>query len=465
MLDETLLTRTTATAILGIDTLWGGDVLDPSGTGRFIADSWFSDEPLPAAYTHPAAARAAQGRAAWPPRRRTSAAVDAYLAAVDVPGGGARPAPRRPAPLGGLRGAYLDGMADSLAGHVGPGPGAARPRAGGRPTSAACSPPPARPPSRRARTRSAAAWPSCSREAGYPVRHAGGAARRGGRLARRAARAEEVHPPARPTPSSPSSRRGRAATWSRTCPASLRGVPRANIQFLPIEDAWFSGSMNYVGRARNADGAPRYEATYEINASLEISVPEFAQLVSHEVVPGHVTTFALAQGLYVQGKLGFEATVLTMNTRGAALSEGIANNAILMAYGVTEVDGAPRRRPAARHAARAPAGRRQEPVLLAHLGRGAAAGRGGGHAAARLPRARAERADKLSGAWGRHPLLGRMYLPAYRAGTEKVAELRRAPPAGEGHPGALQLRRARGPRHHRPGARVSAAGGGAHRRP
>ena len=36
-----------------------------------------------------------------------------------------------------------------------------------------------------------------------------------------------------------------------------------------------------------------------------------------------------------------------------------------------------------------------------------------------------ERADKLSGAWGRHPLLGRMYLPAYRAGTVKVAELRR----------------------------------------
>ena len=34
----------------------------------------------------------------------------------------------------------------------------------------------------------------------------------------------------------------------------------------------------------------------------------------------------------------------------------------------------------------------------------------------------AERADKLSGAWGRHPLLGRMYLPAYRAGTEKVAD-------------------------------------------
>jgi hypothetical protein len=42
-----------------------------------------------------------------------------------------------------------------------------------------------------------------------------------------------------------------------------------------------------------------------------------------------------------------------------------------------------------------------------------------------------ERADKLSGAWGRHPLLGRMYLPAYRSGTESVAALRRRYPAEE----------------------------------
>ena len=75
-------------------------------------------------------------------------------------------------------------------------------------------------------------------------------------------------------------------------PRSLHDVPRANIRFLAIENAWFSGSMNYLGRARNRDGAPQYEATYEINATLDISVPEFMQLVSHEVVPGHVTTFA-----------------------------------------------------------------------------------------------------------------------------------------------------------------------------
>ena len=56
-----------------------------SGTGRFIADSWFSDEPLPPAYTHPTAApvRAAGGVSAESPDR---AAIDAYLAAVDVRG-------------------------------------------------------------------------------------------------------------------------------------------------------------------------------------------------------------------------------------------------------------------------------------------------------------------------------------------------------------------------------------------
>jgi len=51
---------------------------------------------------------------------------------------------------------------------------------------------------------------------------------------------------------------------------------------------------------------------------------------------------------------------------------------------------------------------------------------------------------KLSGAWGRHPLLGRMYLPAYRVGTERVAELRRRYTAREFTAGAVWLRRAGG---------------------
>jgi hypothetical protein len=213
-------------------------------------------------------------------------------------------------------------------------------------------------------------------------------------------------------------------------PVALHPVPRANIQFLPIRDAWFSGSMNYLGRARSADGSPEYEATYEINASLVISVPEFLQLVSHEVVPGHVTTFAYLQNLYSRGLVGFEASVLTMNTRAAALFEGIANNAILMAHGVTEVFDladedvqigvllALLQDDAKNQASYLTWGEGMPQAEVAHVLRNDFL-------------VSPERADKLSGAWGRHPLLGRMYLPAYRAGTRKVAELRRRYSAAE----------------------------------
>jgi hypothetical protein len=219
-----------------------------------------------------------------------------------------------------------------------------------------------------------------------------------------------------------------AKNLSPYLPKELARVPRANIEFQSIKDAWFSGSMNYIGRARNADDSPQYEANYEINASLQISYPEFEQLVSHEVVPGHVTTFAYLQDMYVRGKAGFEATILTMNTRAATLFEGIANNAILIAHGVTEVD-------------QLPDEDLQIGVLLALLQDDAknqssyltwGEGKPQAEVAATLRRdflVTEERADKLSGAWGRHPLLGRMYLPAYRCGTKKVAELRRVYPA------------------------------------
>ena len=83
-------------------------------------------------------------------------------------------------------------------------------------------------------------------------------------------------------------------------PAELHDVPRANIEFLPIKEAWFSGSMNYLGRARNADGAPRStKRPTRSTPRSQISFPEFLQLVSHEVVPGHVTTFAYLQNLYL----------------------------------------------------------------------------------------------------------------------------------------------------------------------
>ena len=423
MPDETLLTRTTATAILGIDTLFGGDVMDPSGTGRFIADSWFSDEPLPAAYTHPSAAalRKAGGVTA---KAVDQAVVDAYLEAVDV-AAAVKELARLAVAVGGLRGAYLAGTADSLQAMwelaqelLGRGPRVDYDRC--VVTSTGKPPEPSDPTEKRrlvAELLAKAGYPAGSPEALLAAVDAW----RAERLVPRKSIAQLAGAFIAQLDE------GTRRHLVPHLPPSLRDVPRANITFLPITDAWFSGSMNYVGRARRPDGSPRYEATYEINASLEISVPEFAQLVSHEVVPGHVTNFAWTQGLYVTRQMGFEATVLTMNTRGAALSEGIANNAILVAHGVTEVG-------------QLPDPDLQLGTLLALLQDDAKnqsswltwrEGRPQAEVAATLRRdflCSAERADKLSGAWGRHPLLGRMYLPAYRAGTEKVAELRRRHP-------------------------------------
>jgi hypothetical protein len=404
--------ETVGNAILGIDTLWGGDVMCASGTGRFIADSWFSGEPLPLAYTHPAAARVREsgGVSAKTP---DAAAIRAYLAAVDIPGA-----------IRGLQGrnAYLSSLSDSfqimwdLAMEI-IGQGEPVPYERCVLASTGRPPEPSDPAAKRERVAELLA------DAGYP------SLGRDELLA-----AVDAWRKAHLVPLASIRSLGAAviAYFDQLTavnlvpylPIELHSVPRANIEFLPIKDAWFSGSMNYLGRASRPDGGPEYEASYEINASLQISFPELLQLVSHEVVPGHVTTFAYLQNLYVRDKVGFEATVLTMNTRAAALFEGIANNAILMAHGALEVS-------------ELPDPDLQIGVLLALLQDDAKNqssyltwGQGVPQAdvAATLRQdflVSAERADKLSGAWGRHPLLGRMYLPAYRAGTERVADLRR----------------------------------------
>lgn len=405
-----------ATAIIGIDTLFGGDVMNPSGMGRFIADSWFSDEPLPEAYGVPSAARVRARGGVGPDEDR--AAVEEYLAAVDIRGGidGVEAEARR---AGGARGAYLDGLALclrlmwDLAMEL-HGAGEPVPYARCVEAMTGRGPEPSDPVSKRERVRELLS------SRGYH-----GADILGDVDAWR--RDRIVAPAAIASTAEALIRKFDALAASNLLPylpPALASVPRANVRFLPIENAWFSGSMNYIGRARNADGSPQYEATYELNAALEISAPEFEQLVSHEVVPGHVTTFAYLQNLHSRGELGFEASVLTMNTRSAALFEGIANNAILIAYGITDI-------------AEIPDPDLQLGLLLALLQDDAKnqssyltwkEKRPQAEVAAELRRdylVSAERADKLSGAWGRHPLMGRMYLPAYRFGTELVADLRR----------------------------------------
>ncbi len=416
------LSKYIADAVLGIDTLWGGDVMCASGTGRFIADSWYSDEPLPLAYTVASAARVRETGGVGG-KTVDREAVDKYLREVNIPDAvaGVR---KEADKVGGLRGRYLLNLADcietmwDLAMEI-LGKGPAVPYARSVEASTGKAPEPSKPEAKRERVAELLG------KAGYDtskgVLDAVDAWRRERNSPMGSVKAMGAAVIAQFDNLS-------AANLLPYLPKELSSVPRANIEFLPIKDAWFSGSMNYLGRARNADGSPKYEASYEINASLQISFPEFQQLVSHEVVPGHVTTFAYLQNLYARGKAGFEATVLTMNTRAATLFEGLANNAILIAHGVTEID-------------QLPDEDMQIGVLLALLQDDAknqssyltwGEGKPQAEIAKILRRdflVSEERADKLSGAWGRHPLLGRMYLPAYRAGTDKVAALRRQFPS------------------------------------
>lgn len=411
--------RNIADAVLGIDTLWGGDVMCPSGTGRFIADSWFSDEPLPAAYTHGSAARLREaggvsGKDAGP-------FLEQYLGAIELRAAiaGVR---EEAAKSGELRGAYLQGLADTLdtmydlAMEVA-GRGEPVPYERAVQVSTGQYPKPSNPATKRERVTELLGKAGYASSNSDELLHAVDEWRRSRVIPMASVRGLGAAVIAEFEKLS-------ARNLLPHLPAYLRNVPMANISFLPIKDAWFSGSMNYIGRARNADGSPQYEATYEINASLQMSFPEFEQLVSHEVVPGHVTTFAYLQHEYLRGSAGFEATVLTMNTRAATLFEGIANNAILIAHGVTEVE-------------QLPDEDLQIGVLLALLQDDAKnqssyltwqEGRPQPEVAKVLRKdflVTQERAEKLSGAWGKHPLLGRMYLPAYRCGTDKVAALRR----------------------------------------
>ena len=399
--------------------------MNPSGTGRAVVDSWFSDELLPLAYTHPAAGRVrAAGGVGTKEREPDREAIDAFLGAVDVKGAIDSLAAEIHG-LGGLRRAFFDGLVecfrvmwDLSMEILGRGPAVPYERcviaATGRP------PEPSRLDDKRRRLVELLA------RSGYPAKTGDEV------LAAVDAWRRERMVPAKSIPALADAfiaqfDAGTTKHLEPLLPEDLRGVPRSNMRFIPIRDAFFSGFMSYVGRARKPDGTPEYEALYEINASLQISVPEFEQLIAHEVVPGHVTTAALLQGLYVRGRIGFEGTVLAMNTRYGTLAEGIGNNAVLIAMGLTEVE-------------QVGDVDLQIGLWLAHLqddAKNQASYMTWGEKAPQEAVAAAlrrdylvseERAGKFAGAWGRHPLFGRMNLPAYRAGTKIVADLRRRHP-------------------------------------
>ncbi len=408
-----------ASAIISVDTIWGGDVNNPSGTGRVIADSYYSGKELPDCYAGEDAdvLRKTGGAGAKNPDRDT---VRAYLKRVQ-PTAHIEAMELLAKDFEPLRRDLVAGIAEALRVQfdlalecIGEGPAVSYDRcvnaSMGQPAKAVDT----REELRQVRELLGAVGENTPPgDSGLVeavdafrkrtwVGHEGIAAASARVIADLEAQVEKNFAPHLPEP--------------------LRGVPRANVTFHLIQDAWFSGSMNYLGRQRKPDGTPLYEAEYEINAKIEKSQAEFTHLVAHEVVPGHVTTFALVQHLFHVGVAGFESTILTMNTRHSTLFEGIANAGLLLAYGV-------------RTLGELPTAELQLGMALAGLEDAAKNNASVFTYVDKMPAdeikrrlrteclATQERANKLTDAWAQHPLMGRAYMPSYRFGTDMVLEL------------------------------------------
>lgn len=414
--------QSVAGAIISVDTIWGGDVNNRSGTGRVIADSYYSGKDLPGCYDGDDAAslRKSGGAGAKAPDRET---IRKYIARVK-PLAFIDDMERHAKSFAPLRRDLVSGLSEALRvefdlalERIGDGPAVPYDRcvnaSMGQTAQAADTT------ADRERVRELLGVVGEKIPAGESglveavdayrkrtwVGHEG-ISRASERVIRELEALVDVN-------------------FAVHLPEKLRKVPRSNVTFHLIEDAWFSGSMNYIGRARKPDGTPEYEAEYEINAKIEKSQAEFSHLVAHEVVPGHVTTFALIQHLFHLGEAGFESTILTMNTRHSTLFEGIANAGLLLAHGVRTLD-------------ELPAPELQLGMLLAQLEDAAKNNASVFTYVDKMPAdeikrrlrteclATRERADKLTDAWAQHPLMGRAYMPSYRFGTDLVLRLLRA---------------------------------------
>ncbi|MBI4836646.1 MAG: hypothetical protein HY817_05310 [Candidatus Abawacabacteria bacterium] len=107
------------------------------------------------------------------------------------------------------------------------------------------------------------------------------------------------------------------------------------MQFKPVSNKRFTASSAYAG-GRDGEGRALLQGLIEYNTDHPITETGLAHLVSHEITPGHYIDSAVADLLWRNGQLGFEAVAHTMCTTETVLREGWAQNALLIACGGQE---------------------------------------------------------------------------------------------------------------------------------
>src|SRR3989344_2792992 len=115
----------------------------------------------------------------------------------------------------------------------------------------------------------------------------------------------------------------------------LSDVAFDGFKFKTLSGVDFTGSSIYRGGV-DENGKPLLKQLFEYNTDHPVGKPGLYHLCSHEVVPGHYLQSAIGDLLRLNGKLDFESTIGTMCSPETAFREGWAQNAPSLIFGSRE---------------------------------------------------------------------------------------------------------------------------------
>lgn len=186
-----------------------------------------------------------------------------------------------------------------------------------------------------------------------------------------------------------------------------------------LQNVDFTGSSIYLG-GEMPDGTPRLQANFEYNIDHPVIPLGLDHLSAHEGIPGHYLNMAIIDLMRLGGKIGIEGAIGTMCTGSTVFQEGWAQATAELLYGNRQ----------AAHAALGNEWRIHTAMeRLQDMAKNNAAVL---HQERKvpLPQLRSILAEsygltpaivkKMSGGWAQHPIMGPMYGPAYWVGGEKV---------------------------------------------
>ncbi|MFA4815147.1 MAG: hypothetical protein WC924_03815 [Candidatus Gracilibacteria bacterium] len=191
--------------------------------------------------------------------------------------------------------------------------------------------------------------------------------------------------------------------------------------FKTVSNVNYTGSSTFEGGV-HPDGTPASKSLVECNTDHSVTNIGLQYLVAHEIAPGHYMDSAVADLGWRTGRLGLEAVAHTMCTAETVMREGWAQNTLLALHGSE-------RRLAGVFG--------PDQAVQALIERLQDAGKNNASILYQMQRVPIEEVrqhlreecllpepivQKLSGVWAQHPILGPMYGPAYHVGAEVVRQ-------------------------------------------